>query len=39
MRYFDWEVVNPLRPIEENRAHGAWIQKGMNMIVRERDLE
>ncbi|KAK4508638.1 hypothetical protein PRZ48_002377 [Zasmidium cellare] len=31
MRHFDWEVEDPLKPIEKSRGHGAWVQKGMRM--------
>lgn len=37
LRRFDWSVVDPMRPFEQNDNHGLWLQQGFWVRVTERN--
>lgn len=37
LRRFDWQIVDPVRPVKIHKSHSLWVQKGMDMVVTERN--
>lgn len=36
LRRFDWNLINPLQPLEKNMNYGLFVQKGMWVRISER---
>lgn len=37
LRRFDWQIVDPVRPVKTHKSHSLWVQRGMDMVVTERN--